>query len=180
MHNLANSNVATTQEALLGLLRYLMDSQTSEGYFDKVDQFRLFDRQLTTKGLCELLSHSDPAIRGRAGEVLLQINAQAALEPVLSLLKDPVEHIREGICDLLCGYGDYRAVDVLIEVLLHDSSSDVRFNAAVALGNIGDERAIPVLEEVVQNDFAEDFQGVTVSSAAKQAIERIRNPLQLS
>ncbi|MEZ4869235.1 MAG: HEAT repeat domain-containing protein [Caldilineaceae bacterium] len=163
---------------VLNLLNAFGDRSSSKLYDEILGEIKNLDRQSTTSQLQQLLKHPNQNLRSRAGEVLLQIDTQQSLALVLTLLKDPVEHVRENICDWLCGYGDYRAVDTLIEVLLYDSSSDARFNAAVALANIGDKRAIPVLERVVQNDFGEDFQGITVSSVAEQAIEQIRNPPQ--
>ncbi|MEZ4614125.1 MAG: HEAT repeat domain-containing protein [Caldilineaceae bacterium] len=127
-----------------------------------------------------LLNHSDSELRFRAGETLLQLDAEKAQEDVMVLLNDPNVDVRSGIAYLLHEFGDQRAVDALVNLLLHDPDDDVRSNAALALGGIGSEKAVPALKWVILHDEGSNFQDEPIKNTAEWAIEQIRSAFQTS
>ncbi len=67
-----------------------------------------------------------------------------AVEPLISLLADPNEDVRDSAAGALAQLGDARAVEPLIS-LLADPNKDVGGNAAGALAQLGDARAVEPL-----------------------------------
>ena len=99
-------------------------------------------------------------------EVLGNIEEQAALDPLIELLKDPNDEIRANSAWSLGKLQNKKALESLI-IMLNDECPEVRENAAWALGKLNDIRVIPYLlraisdpDEIVQNN-------------AKEAIEKI-------
>ncbi len=64
-------------------------------------------------------------------------------------------------------------LDLMVKLLLNDSDSDVRYQAAFFLGRIGDDRALPALEWAAQYDQGQDYEGDLVSARAKWALQEI-------
>lgn len=148
------------------------------GYqFDKNALAKIADleRKSTIDILRLVLKHASPDMRARASEVLLKLDSGSSQEFVLPLLKDDNKDVRYIVADLLSFFGDSRAVDLLLNVAKSDSDVDVRCNAIMALGAIGSKRATSLLEYIASNDFERDFQGDTVSSFAKKALDMLNN-----
>jgi HEAT repeat protein len=80
---------------------------------------------------------------------------EAAVEPLIAVLKDKDSEIRENSAEALGEIGDARAVDPLIAAL-KDNDKDVRWHAASALGEIGDTRAVEPLIAALKD---EDMDG---------------------
>ncbi len=176
MQDRHGNNELSHHRIVLDLLQRFTDTSILRRYEEKVDDFRHLEHEPTVEALRQLLHHLDPEIRGRAAEILLQLDAHTTLPWVLPLLQDTNIYVRASMCDWMNRYGDQRAVDALIEVVAHDPNSDVRFNAVVALGSIGDVEALPVLEHAATYDTGVDFQGVSIASAANHAIWEITAP----
>lgn len=124
-----------------------------------------------------LLNHSDPEIRCDAIELLLLCNPLKTISSILPLLSDPVDFVRNCVCQELefNEFYDQKVIDPLINCLLHDPFNDVRYRAAVLLGKIGDSKAIPALEWAIEFDKGENYEGDSISSRAKWALEEIQN-----
>ena len=97
-----------------------------------------------TWGLIRLLSHPDFDTQWKAAEALGTLG-EPALEALLWGLDHPDEKVRLGIIEALGEIGDARAVQPLLGILAGDTSSEIRWAAALALGHLGGEGAIPSL-----------------------------------
>lgn len=149
------------------------------GYAEKLDaavlKLRTMDVPLKQKAISEVkefLSNPDPELRCDAIELLLLIDPPKTLDLVIPLLKDPVDFVRDCVCQELefNGYFDKNAVEPLIDRLLNDPDEDVRYRAAVLLGKIRDYRAKPALEWVVSNDKGVNYEGDSIAARAAWAL----------
>ncbi len=161
---------------VLALLQAFDDPFVPELYTVILDRIKRLESPGTIVSLRALLDHPDSDIRLRAGEVLLELDAEQYLPLVLGLLKDDEPSVRHVITSRLSEFGDARAVEALCSILLHEPDSTCRMYAVVALKKIGDVRALPVLEHVAQHDAGEDFEGRSIARAAEHAIWRITTP----
>lgn len=78
----------------------------------------------------------------------------AALLPLIDLLRDPNPAARHHAAHVLGKIGDARAVEALIRAL-HDSDDSVVLKVVFALGQIADSRAIPALMGVLGHENAD-------------------------
>ncbi|MEZ4709785.1 MAG: HEAT repeat domain-containing protein [Caldilineaceae bacterium] len=165
--------VKATKELITDLVEEF-ESEFND-YYATLAKLCDLDKESTLQILQEFLTSPDSKFRYYASDILLELDTKMSQEFVLPLLKDVDEYIRHNLCTKLCYYGDYQAVNALIDVLNNDQSNDVRLMAAVALGRIGDKRAIPHLLNTIAHDSGYDSQGEPVSSAAKRAVDNITN-----
>lgn len=86
----------------------------------------------------------------------------------IKALKDPDEHIRTKMAQVLGQTGDVSAIPALIEAK-DDIDHDVRKQAVIALGEFQDKRAIRALVEIVQSDRDERLSRII--DKAKDEIE---------
>lgn len=124
--------------------------------------------------LLSFLQSSDGEQKCDAAFALCLLDADKYIPAIVNLLFDPLGYIRWDIAGLLHDFGDYRAVEPLITVVLNDRDSDVRHNACYALSAIGDSRALPALRYAVENDSGADYEGRLVSEIAAEAIINIK------
>jgi HEAT repeat protein len=68
------------------------------------------------------------------------------------LLRDGTEAIRKEVVLSLGRIGGEITLDLLLEVLRCDPSSEVRWRAAMMIGSIGDVRVVPPLREVMKTE----------------------------
>jgi hypothetical protein len=101
--------------------------------------------------LIRLLDHKDPRIQRHAAETLGTLQ-EKALPLLLEALRSPHLSIRLGVIEALGSIRDTRAVAFLIRTLDLDTSSEVRWAAAIALGEIGSPDAIPALLRMIRAD----------------------------
>jgi HEAT repeat protein len=132
-------------------------------------------KQKTIDEIQPFLSNSDPEKRCDAIELLLMIDQTYTLERVLALLNDPVDYVRFFICREFEFHSieDNRIINPLASSLLNDSDPDVRYQAAIILGEIGNSEVIPALEWAVANDQGVNYEGDSISSRARWAINEI-------
>jgi HEAT repeat protein len=131
------------------------------------------DKPLLIDALTRLLSDNDSGIRVSVAEAFLRIDPEVGMLLVVSLLKDPRDHVRWYVCGLLHDFGDSRATEYLIELVQTDPDADVRYVACYALSELGDRRSLEVLWRVQQNDLGTDYEGRRISEMAEEAIQRI-------
>jgi hypothetical protein len=100
------------------------------------------------RGLTRLLQHPDLTVQWQAAEALGTLGP----ESVDHLFRGLYEHGlagRLGAIEALADIKDRRAVDPLINLLLRDENSEIRWACALALGEIGDPRAVDALCKAV-------------------------------
>jgi hypothetical protein len=95
--------------------------------------------------LTQALSAAQPEIRLASVMALRQIRGNLDPMPLLPLLSDTDEKVRNQAVYTVGAFRDKRGVAPLIAVLGGDASGEVRKNAAWALGQIGDLDAVPAL-----------------------------------
>ena len=165
-------NYAIDQAQVVNLLSNVFD-----GTFNKWDKtiaiLRSRESKRTLPHLEDLLNGPDPDLRCNAAEALIALDPSSAVPKVLHLLRDEVTYVRFNLCIMLCDYPDSRAVESLIETLLHDPDSNTRYHAAVALGKIRDKRAVEALQWAEANDSGKDYEDDPVSRAARRALGKI-------
>lgn len=151
-----------------------------EKFTAAVDILRNIDdprSQFLISEITPLLNHVNPEIRCDSIELLLLISPSKTIDLVLPLLADPVDFVRNCVCQELefHEYYDKKVVEPLINSLLHDPFNDVRYKAAVLLGKIGDNKARQALEWVYKNDNGENYEGDSISARAKWALDELRS-----
>lgn len=107
-------------------------------------------------------------------EGLEQLGEQA-VNPLLTLLKDPDPSLRQIAASVLGKIGSPRAIDALIESL-SDKNSNVRMDAAGALGKIGAEKAVEPLIQLLK-DESDPVVIVAATALGKIGSERAVEPL---
>jgi HEAT repeat protein len=140
-----------------------------------VVKLRTIDDSLKQEAISEIkefLSNPDPERRCDAIELLLLIDPPKTLDLILPLLNDPIDFVRNCVCQELefneCY--DKKVAEPLIDRLLNDTNNDVRYRAAVLLGKIGDDRAKPALIWVISNDKGVNYEGDPISARAAWAL----------
>ena len=153
--------------------------------------------------LCNLLEDSDSEVRESAARALSWIKDSRGILPLIKALQDVESKVRSSAASSLGVFRDKRTFTPLINALkdkdsnvrfsaalslstheniramkpllkaLKDEDSWVRFIAASALGKIGDESVIPSLKWMAANDEGTFFEGDKVADAAKDAILKI-------
>lgn len=133
----------------------LRDPDTFEGLMALLDDaaVRRFASQALTelqdvRGLTRLLPElgSTDEERRFAAAAIVGALGEAAFEPLRDLLSSPDPLRREGAAVAL-GFGHSRALEALVDCMLHDPDAGVRAAAAYSVGYIGGEEVIgPLLE----------------------------------
>jgi hypothetical protein len=102
------------------------------------------NKQKATAIIKTALSHPNPERRCDAIELLLLIDPKKNFELVIPLLDDPVSYVRLCVCTEFEFNEMYsiELLDLMVKLLLNDSDSDVRYQAAFFLGRIGDDRRL--------------------------------------
>ena len=121
--------------------------------------------------LVEALQDSQYPVRQAVALALGELKNTRAVEPLIGALGDDHEYVRQAAAASLSKTGDARAVQPLIGTT-RDDNVLVRRMAVIALGQIGDDSALPSLERLAAEDIDR------VAQAAKEAIRRIREPLE--
>src|SRR5438876_5804338 len=105
--------------------------------------------------LIALLRHADADVRWNAARTLGRIHAAKAVVPLIAVLKDPNDEVREHAAEALGDIGPEAAgaVDSLIATL-KDANAKVRRDTARSLGQIGPaaKRALPALHDLAKSD----------------------------
>jgi HEAT repeat protein len=92
-------------------------------------------------------------VRSRAALALGKIGDPKAIQPLVSLLKDPEDEVRIAACLALGLFSDPSTFDEITTVLLDDVKIEVRQAAARALGNTQHPAALPYLMEALHDSF---------------------------
>jgi HEAT repeat protein len=104
-------------------------------FFFKKPDVDALRQQKDIRTLIQALRYNDFEVQTSAAQALGTLGSEAIKELILAL-KDKNKHVRLGIIEALSVIRDQRAVPMLIE-LLNDTSSEVRWETAIALGEIG-------------------------------------------
>jgi HEAT repeat protein len=97
-----------------------------------------------------LRNGEDAALRNAAMEIYVKLG-RAAVEPLLRLLSDSDEEVRDFAAVMLGAVRDPRAVGPLVSAL-GDADVNVRHAAASSLGHIGAAEAVPPLIEALKTE----------------------------
>jgi len=102
-------------------------------------------------GLVKALRYDDIEVQTRVSAVLGSFGAEA-IDELLAALKKKDKNIRLGIIEALTRIKDPRTVPALIDTL-SDPSTEVRWEAAIALGETGDGQAVgPLINALKDHD----------------------------
>jgi HEAT repeat protein len=135
---------------------------------------RQYDAEQITKAMSVILTFAEEEIRFHAVDAIPNlVSGDVVIDLLLPYLEDPNPMLRWVLCELFPGFPDPRVVLPLTKLLEDDVDPDVRVVAAEALFRVGDERAIPALAYAAEHDDGKDFEGRTVSYAARQALAAI-------
>jgi HEAT repeat protein len=103
--------------------------------------------------LMEALQGEYFTVRSRAALALGKIGETKAIQPLVSLLKDPEDEVRIATCLALGIFRNPSTFDDITNVLLDDPKIEVRQAAARALGNTQHPAALPYLMEALHDSF---------------------------
>ncbi len=109
-------------------------------------------RQPVIAILTQVLAVGEKSSRRAAVEVLAQLEAKSAYQPLRHALIDPDPAVRQGALAALGELGDRRILPEFRERLLLDADPGVRTEAAYRLGKLGDPQDVHTLDWVAQND----------------------------
>ena len=139
-----------------------------------------FGKMATSAALGLLSDQDNPAVRVWAARILGSIGDSAAIEPLISRLRDRQELLRAAAANALGSFGDRRALQPLMQVMLRDPAPQVRAQAATAVGQIAGDQAASILVAAFSDpDFAtrlraiEAFESMQLSDTT--ALERALN-----
>lgn len=100
---------------------------------------------------------------------------EQAVDPLITLLKDPDPSLRQIAASVLGKIESPRAVDALIQSL-SDKNRNVRWTAASALGKIGAEKAVEPLIQLLKDD-SDPVIYVTATALGRIRSEKAVDPL---
>jgi HEAT repeat protein len=104
-------------------------------FFLKKPDIDALRQQKDIPALIHALRYDDFEVQTRAAQALGSLGSEGINKLILAL-QDKNKHVRLGIIEALSVIRDQRAVPMLSE-LLNDTSSEVRWETAIALGEIG-------------------------------------------
>ncbi len=116
-------------------------------------------------------NRGDPAsLRLRAIEALSKKGTDGAVDVLLGILKDPLDHSLWGVtAGYLGNAGNVRAASPMVSVLQQGAADYAKQDIVVSLGQLGDEVALPVLRSIA----AREDEDAKVREWAHCAIEMI-------
>ena len=161
---------SSIRQQVLTLLEHYQDTSKHEQI---VRQLQALPRPPVLLIMRELLTTSDLERLDTIIKVLVVVDPHQAVDLLLPLLHHEEASLRWYVCGLLADYGDTRAVEPLVEVLLQDEEGDVRYMAIIALEKVGDERALSALQYAQQTDRGADYEGRRIDKASAEAIQAI-------
>jgi HEAT repeat protein len=117
----------------------------------------------------EALGDGNHLVRSRAAEALGKVGTDAAVDPLIAIMKQPQEDrdVRARTAEALGRLRAAQAVEPL-SLALDDIVWRVRYQAVIALGLIADPAAQTALEDAVRYD--PDFR---VREAAQSALQQL-------
>ena len=149
-----------------------------------IDDLRVWlaqaDQMQVKETLLKFIDDPDSTIQCTAIDEALKWSAtspdQDIMNRSLAKLNSEHEYIRGTIVYGLYSYDitDDQTIDALVNVLLHDSSSDVRSHAATLLGRTKHTKVKPALEWARDNDFEKNYENMSVSQSAEAALRSLR------
>ncbi len=117
-------------------------------FFQKKPDIDTLRHQKDIPALIQALRYNDFEVQTSAAQALGALGTEGINELILAL-QDKDRDVRLGIIEALSVIRDQRAVPPLIE-LLNDTSSEVRWETAIALGEIGGPDVISPLKNALQ------------------------------
>ncbi len=134
--------------------------------------------ELTPYAIVQLANSHCDQVRGTAIYTLGEMRETRAVEPLIAMLQDPDQHVRQIAARALGKIGDKRAEEPLIGVLSQTSENVmVRCAAAWALGKVGGPHAYQVLKRTAASSHGRlsavswqalnNFQGIRALASQK-------------
>jgi HEAT repeat protein len=111
------------------------------------------DQQALLRGSIELLKNGEPTQRKEVAHILGQLGDKRAVGPLVDVLADPSESLRENACYALnwLHAGGNGAEPVLVRLRSKDPSVDVRVAAAFALERPDDQESIAAFKAGIES-----------------------------
>ncbi|MEM7536328.1 MAG: HEAT repeat domain-containing protein [Chloroflexota bacterium] len=170
-------NLPTSDPIIQNLLALLAEPTTTDRYMvvkllcrfgcpDLFDHFLLY------------LDDEDRSVYCQIVQGLIWFDLSRSLPIIKPLLQSSDEILRWQICGALSWDTDdsnaqIMVIELLVDRLLHDMDSDVRFNATFALSKVGDLRAVEALTYAALYDDGMDYDTHRIDHIAAEAIEEI-------
>lgn len=152
-------------EALVDTIRTDPAVRAAVGWF-AADAIEHASGSRAVELLVDALDDPDADVRLAAAGILRKVAGPATVEHLAHTLADPDPGVRREAALGLAERGDRRALEPLLESVLHDQNQRP---AVVALGQLGDAGAIPVLTALREASRSWDLTG-----AVDEALRRIR------
>lgn len=153
-------------EALVDVIRVDPAVRAAVGWF-AADAIELAAGSRAVELLVDALDDPDAGVRVAAAGILRKVAGPATIEHLAHALADPDPGVRREAALALAELGDRRALEPLLESVLHDHNQRP---AVVALGQLRDAGAIPVLTALREATRSWDLTG-----AVDEALRRIRS-----
>ena len=153
-------------------LIYALSDHSSGVKVSAVNSLGQIGDPYAVEALTEMLTDENGEVRYSAVLALGVIGADHAidLKPLISLLADPEDNVRDATERIVLDLGKKHAFDTVLDAL-HDPNSTIRGAIAEILGDIGDDRAWERLYERMQDDDSQ-----WVRSRAEVALDKLPKP----
>lgn len=151
------------------------DSGIRDSKSPEILALRQFDIDTLTKAISAILLFGEVETRLGTIEILRHVVPQPVMiDLLIPALSDPRSSVRWTVCKLFERHPHIRQMTAVIKVLQEDENPSVRVAAADVLCAIGNEGAIAALGHAAEHDFGRNYENRTVSEAAREAIQTIR------
>jgi HEAT repeat protein len=118
-----------------------------------VETLGLIKNKSVLQPLTDALNSEFYLVRTAAATALGNTGAPEIIPALFKAMKDPEEEVRAAACTAVSRFNEPSTFDELTNVILDDSSIEVRRAAVVALGNTRNPAAIPFLLEALHDSF---------------------------
>ena len=166
-----------SQEASAILIEKLNNTQDKQCFESIIHLLSKFDNEDSSKALSELVGHSDPNIRSKAGKALTdsrRLNAIPFIEPIL---KDRDFDIRWDASKVLAELGAEIATEVLMEGLNHEKC-EIRSQSAKSIGNLTSENISRLLVKALADSVYSVRRSAAIALAQSGSEEAVSELLK--
>lgn len=127
------------------------------------------------EALKNVIATEPDLIKCEALDVLRFIDEPCALDQARVLLGNDNEDVRRAVSEILGEMAGPESEHLLLQLLAHEASPDVRCSAVGALRMMGTLASLSALSEIISHDTSSDFEGRPISKLATAAMADIQS-----
>ena len=155
-------------DAIRGILNQYGDARVRNVQVEAMQDYPEDD---VFDALRNLLPSSDDILRTKAFDSMFKLHPERAIGEIVPLFNDSSWHWMISYISIF--FADERTVPLLCKLAKESLDNEVVFNSVNAIGNFGKPENIETLDTVSKTNTNVDYEGRSVSDAAKDAISKI-------